>query len=38
MTPVVIPRMIEAHGGMNPEAGVAATNPETTPEHLIGDI
>lgn len=32
-TPVTTPKMIDAHGGMNPDAGVAATNPEMTPEH-----
>lgn len=31
--PVVIPRMTLAHGGKKPEAGVAATSPEMTPEH-----
>lgn len=31
--PVVIPRTTLAHGGINPEAGVAATSPEITPEH-----
>jgi len=25
--------MMDAHGGMNPEAGVAATRPEIAPEH-----
>ncbi len=31
--PVTIPRMIDAHGVMKPEAGVAATRPEIHPEH-----
>jgi len=31
--PVVIPRITLAHGGRYPEAGVAATSPEMTPEH-----
>lgn len=33
--PTVTPRIIEAHGGINPEAGVAATSPEMVPEHYI---
>ena len=33
ITPAAIPRMIEAHGVMKPEAGVAATRPEIQPEH-----
>jgi len=32
-TPVVIPRTTLAQSGMKPEAGVAATSPEMTPEH-----
>ena len=32
-TPVTIPRTTLAHGGMKPEAGVAATRPEMQPEH-----
>ena len=31
--PTVMPRMMEAQGGMKPDAGVAATRPEMTPEH-----
>lgn len=31
--PVVIPRTTDAQGVMKPEAGVAATRPEMTPEH-----
>jgi hypothetical protein len=31
--PVTTPRMTAAHGGMKPEAGVAATRPEMQPEH-----
>ena len=30
---VTTPRMIAAQGGINPEAGVAATRPEMQPEH-----
>lgn len=32
-TPVTTPSTILAHGGMKPEAGVAATSPEMVPEH-----
>lgn len=32
-TPVIMPRMMAAHGGMKPDAGVAATRPEIHPEH-----
>src|SRR4051812_31908562 len=32
-TPVTIPRTTLAHGGMKPDAGVAATRPEMVPEH-----
>jgi hypothetical protein len=31
--PVTIPKITLAHGVINPEAGVAATNPEIVPEH-----
>lgn len=31
--PVTIPRTTLAHGGMKPDAGVAATRPEMQPEH-----
>lgn len=31
--PVTTPSTMEAQGGMKPEAGVAATRPEMTPEH-----
>ena len=31
--PVTIPRITLAHGGMKPDAGVAATSPEMAPEH-----
>jgi hypothetical protein len=33
--PTVTPRMIDAQGGMNPDAGVAATSPEMVPEHCV---
>ena len=33
--PTVTPRMIEAQGGMKPDAGVAATRPEIQPEHCV---
>lgn len=32
-TPVTIPRITAAQGGMKPDAGVAATRPEIHPEH-----
>ena len=31
--PTVTPRIMEAQGGMKPNAGVAATRPEMHPEH-----
>jgi hypothetical protein len=31
--PVTMPRITEAQGVMNPDAGVAATRPEIHPEH-----
>lgn len=33
--PTVTPRIMDAQGGMNPEAGVAATRPEIQPEHCV---
>jgi hypothetical protein len=33
--PTVTPRIIEAQGGIKPDAGVAATRPDTQPEHCV---
>jgi hypothetical protein len=31
--PTTTPRIMDAQGGIKPEAGVAATRPEINPEH-----
>lgn len=33
ITPVATPKITLAQSGINPDAGVAATNPEIQPEH-----
>jgi len=36
--PTTTPRIMDAQGGMKPDAGVAATRPEMQPEHWKGSV